>query len=174
MKTLTDFNSGPQNPAGPFQFETFYTEQWDYDIDADVLQDGRVSSHVAYSRLLRRFTELKEAPKEDFLANCLTKKGHILLVRAITKSGLKILPSKHLGFGRFIDMEEHEAKRMELTGYILVDVTLAPTVSFAYVHESWFPAEAEYSVKEAQNLMHFGASRSSDLPKSLTDTVDPY
>ena len=65
--------------------------------------------------------------------------GRILLVRVVTQGGTFLNPHKQNGYGRKVNLLEHQRERLKFFGYLLVDVTEIPRITYSYVSKTRVP-----------------------------------
>jgi len=144
-----------------FQLNEIYTEELPAafgDITpeqmAKTLRDGRAAAFLMYEHLLARYDNLRRMTDDPRLPDCLRHQGRrTLQVRTVTQNGVAMNPHKQNGIGRRYDRREHMIARRQVDGYVLVDVTEAPKVTYAFVPLLRVPENAKFSCKDAQSLI---------------------
>src|SRR5208282_4589649 len=76
----------------------------------------------------------------------------ILVVRMLNKKAL-LDRMKHNGCGREHDQDEYEALQAQLIGYIIVDMSKFPLITYAYVSKSDVAGKTELQYAEARQLI---------------------
>ena len=126
---------------------------------AQTLRDGRASAFLIYEHLLAQYENLRRMTDDPRLPDCIRHQGRrTLQVRTVTQNGVALNPHKQNGIGRRYDRLEHMIARRQVEGYILVDVTEAPKVTYAFVPLMRVPENAKFSCKDAQSLISLASA----------------
>jgi len=121
---------------------------------AEVLRDGRPSSCLLHAHLLAKFSNLRQPPTKATLADCvMDTEDRVFQVRAVTEHGVTLLPAKSVGVGREYDAEAYRAALKILSGFILMDVTEMPRVTYAAVVKDILPFQAKFTRQDALALL---------------------
>lgn len=103
-------------------------------------RDGRAASFLVVEQLLARHRNLRRVKEPDYPDDCVQMPdGRILLVRVVTQGGTFLNPHKQNGYGRKVNLLEHQRERLKFFGYLLVDVTEMPRITYSYVSKTRVP-----------------------------------
>ena len=122
---------------------------------AYALRDGRASARLVYEHLLAKYRNLRRTALRDLPADCvMLPDRRILQVRMVTANGVMLNPHRQNGCGRRFNRPEHLEARAKVDGYILVDVTAAPEITYAFVSKQRVPEnDAAFSCEDGQSLI---------------------
>lgn len=148
-----------------FEADTIYSEhlamafgQLDGPALAKILSDGRVSSHLIYNHLPERFSNLRKYKASSTNMDCLTTDdGDVYQLRIITANGVKLVPSKNVGVGRGYDRSSYRSALDRIVGFILVDVTDMPKITYGSVPKGIIPFCTGLTRRDALSLLSLAA-----------------
>ena len=116
-----------------------------------ILQDGRGSAWLFYGYLLEKYENLREFKFEDYPADFVVLPDRrIFQVRMVTDAGVALNQHKGNGVGRRPDAIEHRRNHKRISGFILVDITEAPTYQYASISIDKIPENFRLSREECK------------------------
>ncbi len=119
-----------------------------------ILRDGRAASPLVFAHLRKRFENLTLASRDKADADCLEDDaGRIWQVRMLTNQGVKLLPSKSIGAGRTYDAYEYRKALSKISGFLVVDVTEMPKITFGTVLKGRLPEKTSFKYEEGLKLL---------------------
>jgi len=120
---------------------------------AALFRDGRASAFPIYEHLIAKH-RFQRASDPDNPADCvLLSDGRMAQVRLVTDHGIFVNRHKQNGFGRKFNKAEHRRQRATIAGYIIVDVTRMPVITYAFAHRLRVPEGIKLSTDIAQGLI---------------------
>jgi hypothetical protein len=159
-----------------FKLDTIYTDELPVAFGcvsqkrlAQTLRDGRAAAFLVFEHLLGRFSDLKRNRDPDYPRDCIAKGDYVFQVRMVTANGTALNPHKQNGTRRKFDKLEYQYARQLLDGFLLVDVTAAPRITYAFVPENDVPRDAKYNYADARGLINSAPWNGKRLPGELTD-----
>jgi len=120
---------------------------------AELFSDGRASAFPIYEHLIAKHG-FKRASDPDNPADCvLLSNGRMAQVRLVTQHGIFVNRHKQNGLGRRFNKAEHRRQRAVIAGYIFVDVTRMPVITYAFAHLLRVPEGIKLSADIAKGII---------------------
>jgi len=118
----------------------------------ELFRDGRMASSAVFMHLCNKhgFETVADPQLPDH--NVKLSTGEILVVRMLNKKVLLNL-MKHNGYGRGHDQDEYNRLRARIVGYIIVDMSKFPLITYAYVSKSDVAGAVELPYVKARQLI---------------------
>lgn len=104
--------------------------------------DGRVAGVLNELLCVELFNNLSHAPASGAMYDLIDSDGNWYEARAVTKWGVKLIPSSMWGASRTLDKKAYRKRLKQLHGFVFTDVRNSPQFTITFVPVSKIPASA--------------------------------